>query len=73
MNYFFSRFNSDLKRAVIYDANNILKNRTKEKFLFGLFVFFYILSKPFLNQYIPRLLREEKIKKLKKDGLYILD
>jgi hypothetical protein len=72
-NFGLRRFNNDLKEAVLFDGKNVLKKRTKEKFLFGLFVFLFILSKPFYNQYSAKLIRIEKIRKLKEEGLYILD
>ena len=70
---FFRRFNKDMQEAVLYDAKNILKKRTKEKFFFGMIVFSYILSKPFYNQYSARFIRYEKIRKLKEEGLYVLE
>jgi len=73
-NFFgFGRFNNDFKEAVLYDGKNVLKKRTKEKFLFVLFMFLYVLSKPFYNQYTAKLIRLEKIRKLKKEGLYVLE
>jgi hypothetical protein len=73
LNFGFRRFNNDLKEAILFDGKNVLKKRTKEKFLFGLFLFLFVLSKPFYNQYSAKLIRIKKIRKLKQEGLYILD
>jgi hypothetical protein len=67
-----SKFNQDLKTAVINDSKNPLNKDTKTKLFFGTFLFLFILSKPIYIYYTGYLIRLNKIEDLKKEGKFII-